>query len=60
MINISGAKGNRYQETIADGENGETVRVHPIFSASGNITCTLIAGSGGNTGKFQFTTSSVE
>jgi hypothetical protein len=53
MINISGTRGYAYQEVIADGDNGETVVVNPIYGKP--LTCTLIAGS--NDGKIQFTTS---
>jgi len=55
MINISGKRGYAYQETIADGDNGESVVVHPTPVTG--LTCTLIAGS--NDGKIQFTTSPI-
>jgi len=54
MISLSGARSAEQTETIADGENGEPIYVHPT-NASGQITCTVIPG--GNTGKIQITTS---
>lgn len=46
-------QGYEYTETIADGENGDTVLIPP--GAYRDLTCRIIAGA--NTGKFQFTTS---
>jgi len=54
-ITIGGVSGYAYQETIADGENGESVIVQPLNGK--NLACTLIAGA--NTGKIQFTTSPI-
>ena len=51
---ISGKRGYVHQETIASGQNGETLIAHP-FPATASITCTVI--TSGNTGKFQFSTS---
>ena len=47
--------GYTYSETIANGANGDTVRILPQRTAK-KIACTLIAGA--NTGKFQVSTSS--
>jgi len=47
-------RGYEYTETIADGDNGNTILIPGNFN-NVRISCTLIAGS--NTGKFQFTTS---
>lgn len=55
MIDYSGRRSLEYTEDIADGENGESLYVHPINSPSGQITCSVI--SSGNTGKIQTTTS---
>lgn len=53
----SKAKGFDYSETIADGENGESVVIHPVQNVSGRVTCTIV--SSGNTGKVQTTTSTI-
>ena len=47
-------QGYEYSETVADGENGETIAI-PGLPPGKNIVCTIIAGS--NTGKFQYSTS---
>lgn len=47
--------GYAYSETIADGENGNTIIIPPRENKEDKITCRIIAGA--NTGKFQFTTS---
>lgn len=47
-------QGYEHSETIADGENGETIAI-PSLPPGKNIACTVIAGS--NTGKFQYSTS---
>ena len=47
-------EGYAYTETIADGENGNSILI-PNFGDQKVISCTLIGGA--NTGKFQFTTS---
>ena len=49
------ALGYEYAETIADGVNGDTIRVFPMGPGNARVTCRIIAGAG--TGKFQFTTS---
>lgn len=58
MINISGVKGYEYSENITDGENGGAVIVKPIGNVSGNVGMAII--SNGNTGKCQYTFSSIE
>jgi len=45
---------SHYTETIADGENGETIRI--VMESGAAVSCTIIAGA--NTGKIQYTTSS--
>ena len=55
MIVFAGVRSAEYTEDIANGENGESIYVHPINSPSNSITCTVIPG--GNTGKIQTTTS---
>ena len=55
MESLAGARSAEYTEAIADGENGESVYVHPVNSPTGEITCTVIPG--GNSGKIQTTTS---
>ena len=55
MINLSGIKGKVYTETIADGQNGETIYIHPIGNRTGYAGCTVI--TSGNTGKFECSTS---
>jgi hypothetical protein len=57
MENLGGSRSAEYVETIADGETGESVYVHPINNNSGLISCTLI--SNGNTGKIQTSTSTL-
>lgn len=52
MKNISRADCYAYQETIADGQIGETVLVNPVRD---RVTCVIV--SSGNTGKVQVTTS---
>jgi len=42
-----------YSASIADGENGEAVRV--TLSPGGRLSCTIVAGA--NSGKIQYTTS---
>lgn len=49
-------EGFQYSETIADGENGDTVIIPPLGPGGGDVKCLLIAGA--NTGKFQFSLSS--
>ena len=56
MIDKSGVFNLEYEETIADGQNGETLYIHPVNAKRDGVTCTII--SSGNTGKFQYTTSS--
>ena len=51
---LAGIRSAEYTETISDGENGESIYVHPVNSPGG-ITCTVI--SSGNTGKIQTSTS---
>ena len=47
--------GYYYEETIADGTNGDTIKIPPLQEGA-SVTCTIE--SSGNTGKVQFTTSS--
>lgn len=47
--------GYEHKEVIADGQNGDTIRIFPLGLGLTRITCRVIAGAG--TGKFQFTTS---
>jgi len=56
MIDRSGVFTLEWEETISNGMNGETIYIHPINSKRDGVTCTII--SSGNTGKFQYTTSS--
>ena len=49
------AIGYEYAETIADGEDGDTIQIFPMGPGLAKVTCRIITGS--NTGKFQFTTS---
>lgn len=49
------ALGYEYEETIASGQNGDSIRIFPMGPGNARITCRIIAGA--NTGKFQFTTS---
>ena len=53
----SAALGYEYTETIADGQDGDTIRISPLGPGQTRITCRIIGGA--NTGKFQFTTSPV-
>lgn len=56
MVRRKGAAlGYEYAETIASGENGDTIRIFPLGPGNAQVTCRVIAGA--NTGKFQFTTS---
>lgn len=48
-------EGYEYAETIADGENGDTVHLTPFGLNKTRLSCKVITGA--NTGKFQFTTS---
>ena len=58
MINLSGVKGYVHKETIADGNNGETIFFHPLGNKTGYVGCTII--SSGSTGKFEYSTSPIE
>lgn len=46
--------GWEYEETIANGQTGDTIKLHPIPEDK-HVTCAVIAGAG--TGKIQFSTS---
>jgi uncharacterized integral membrane protein len=52
----SAVTGFFYTETIATGATGSDVHIYPMGLDGTRITCTIIAG--GNTGSFEFTTSS--
>lgn len=49
------ALGYEYAETIANGQDGDSIRIFPMGPGNARVTCRIIAGA--NTGKFQFTTS---
>lgn len=48
--------GYHYSATIADGKTGDDVHIYAMGLDGSRVTCTMIAG--GNTGSFQYTTSS--
>jgi hypothetical protein len=52
---VAARLGYEYAETIADGQNGDTIKVLPLGPENCVATCRVIAGAG--SGKLQFSTS---